>query len=150
MDVPCLESYIASSAQELLQWCQTNMKGSPETTATCASNQPLDESKHELLDSATTGVFSFPTRNSANDPSDSSSDNWWAVKASRGNGGKDVWIIHPGCYEEVISTLPPNEEYVLQRYLKYTHNICNNLDGVMVVCMSVCLLSLCYVCNINV
>jgi hypothetical protein len=44
------------------------------------------------------------------------SNSWWAVKASQGNGGRDVWIVNKENYEQVVSTLPKSEEYVIQRY----------------------------------
>ena len=42
---------------------------------------------------------------------------WWVVKASKGNGGRDVWVFNKSNHEKVISELPPNEEYVIQRYV---------------------------------
>jgi hypothetical protein len=41
---------------------------------------------------------------------------WWAVKASNGNGGKDIWIVNQNNHKQAIAELPPNEEYVIQRY----------------------------------
>jgi hypothetical protein len=40
---------------------------------------------------------------------------WWAVKASNGNGGKDIWIVNRNNYHQAITELPINEEYVIQR-----------------------------------
>jgi hypothetical protein len=40
---------------------------------------------------------------------------WWVVKASKGNGGRDVWILNAGNAEKVISELEPLEEYVIQK-----------------------------------
>jgi hypothetical protein len=40
---------------------------------------------------------------------------WWVVKASRGNGGRDIWVMHAGNYMEVLPQLPESDEYVIQR-----------------------------------
>eukprot|EP01035_Chromulina_nebulosa_P036336 gene36336-48939_t len=42
------------------------------------------------------------------------SDSWWAIKASQGNGGRDVWIVNKDNYAQVIAELPESEEYVIQ------------------------------------
>jgi hypothetical protein len=53
----------------------------------------------------------------ASDSNDFKND-WWAVKAARGNGGKDVWFINYQNYIEITTTvIPQNEEYVVQRYV---------------------------------
>ena len=44
------------------------------------------------------------------------SDSWWAIKASQGNGGRDVWIVNKENYAPTIAELPESEEYVIQRY----------------------------------
>ena len=40
---------------------------------------------------------------------------WWVVKASKGNGGRDIWIFNRNNFVEVIPLLPVNDEYVIQR-----------------------------------
>ena len=40
---------------------------------------------------------------------------WWAIKASNGNGGKDIWIVNRNTYQKSLSELPANDEYVIQR-----------------------------------
>lgn len=42
---------------------------------------------------------------------------WWVVKASKGNGGRDVWVFNRSNHEKVVTELPANEEYVIQRYV---------------------------------
>lgn len=42
---------------------------------------------------------------------------WWAVKASSGNGGKDVWIINKENYKDILKELPGNNEFVIQKYV---------------------------------
>jgi hypothetical protein len=34
---------------------------------------------------------------------------WWIVKASKGNGGRDVWVVHSDNFCDVLSELPRNE-----------------------------------------
>jgi len=43
---------------------------------------------------------------------------WWAVKAANGNGGKDIWFLSPSNYDEVSKELPQNTEYVIQKYVQ--------------------------------
>ena len=48
-------------------------------------------------------------------PRDKSLD-WWVIKASNGNGGKDIWMINQENFTEVIASLPSmEEEYVIQK-----------------------------------
>jgi hypothetical protein len=42
---------------------------------------------------------------------------WWVVKASKGNGGKDVWIINANNFSDIISSIPKQEELVIQKYI---------------------------------
>lgn len=41
---------------------------------------------------------------------------WWVVKASKGNGGRDIWVMNPANFAEVLPQLPDSDEYVIQRY----------------------------------
>jgi hypothetical protein len=78
MDVPVLDTYLASNAGSVLRW------------ANCRWCSGL---------------------------SNMAGSDWWAVKASRGNGGKDVWFINASNFAEVASMIPQQEEYVIQRYV---------------------------------
>ena len=40
---------------------------------------------------------------------------WWAVKAAKGNGGKDIWIINKENYVTELSKLPNFGEFVIQK-----------------------------------
>ena len=44
-----------------------------------------------------------------------SEEDWWAVKASRGNGGRDVWVMNKSNAQQVLGELPGDDEYVIQR-----------------------------------
>jgi hypothetical protein len=46
-----------------------------------------------------------------------SDKDWWAVKASAGNGGKDVWIINKSNFKDILKELPGNNEFVIQKYV---------------------------------
>lgn len=48
-----------------------------------------------------------------------STEDWWAVKASKGNGGRDVWVMNKSNVEEVLNELPADDEYVIQRFLYF-------------------------------
>ncbi len=50
-------------------------------------------------------------------PSNISDNDWWVVKASKGNGGKDIWITNSHRYKSVCNELPSNEKFVIQKYV---------------------------------
>mmetsp|Transcript_30998 Transcript_30998/g.40931 ORF Transcript_30998/g.40931 Transcript_30998/m.40931 type:complete len:430 (+) Transcript_30998:74-1363(+) len=43
---------------------------------------------------------------------------WWMVKASKGNGGADIWVLHQDNYNEVLDKIAEDEELVVQKYIK--------------------------------
>ena len=45
-------------------------------------------------------------------------EEWWFVKASKGNGGKDIWIMNATNHRDVAASLPTagGDDYVIQRY----------------------------------
>lgn len=45
-------------------------------------------------------------------------EDWWVVKASNGNGGKDIWFMTTENFDEMCTELPQNTEYVIQKYVK--------------------------------
>ena len=49
---------------------------------------------------------------------DSDDSDWWAVKVSNGNGGRDVWIMNKDNYTQVLNELPHCEELVIQKYVQ--------------------------------
>jgi hypothetical protein len=40
---------------------------------------------------------------------------WWVLKASNGNGGKDIWLLDEKNFHTIVDGIQENEEYVLQR-----------------------------------
>ncbi|CAN0287922.1 unnamed protein product, partial [Phaeothamnion confervicola] len=42
---------------------------------------------------------------------------WWCVKATRGNGGTDVWVLRDISAAAVLPRLPAGDAFVLQRYV---------------------------------
>lgn len=42
---------------------------------------------------------------------------WWVVKASAGNGGRDIWMVHAQNYLTELHDLPNQQEYVIQQYV---------------------------------
>jgi len=42
---------------------------------------------------------------------------WWTIKASKGNGGRDIWFANRHNFAEVVQELPKNDEFVIQRYV---------------------------------
>lgn len=79
-----------------------------------------------------------------NKPTDNNCSNlrdWWVVKASKGNGGRDIWIMYEENCEKVVSDLPSSDEYVIQRYCcannVYNFNLivadCSFLSGTSII-----------------
>eukprot|EP01041_Mallomonas_annulata_P000692 gene692-1322_t len=87
MRFPTLESYIAGNINEIRQWAQRRWKNSSE-----------DDGAHHT------------------NPNISGLD-WWVVKASRGNGGRDVWVINQSNFETILGDISSVGEFVLQRYV---------------------------------
>ena len=46
------------------------------------------------------------------------SDDWWIIKSSRGNGGRDIWIVNCLNYNEVLLDIPGQGQgdFVVQKY----------------------------------
>ncbi len=64
-------------------------------------------------------VFSWANRHwtsgSAESSTTANEKDWWAVKASNGNGGKDIWIVNRNNFQQAVKDLPAADEYVIQR-----------------------------------
>lgn len=56
--------------------------------------------------------------NQKNSTVSSDHSDWWVLKACRGNGGKDIWILTCTSYLSVLEEISKriDEEYVIQRY----------------------------------
>lgn len=54
---------------------------------------------------------------SSSNGQDLTTSDWWVVKASNGNGGRDIWMIHRDNYLTALDDLPDDHEYVIQRYV---------------------------------
>ena len=79
MKVCVLETFIATDLLHVLSWCEMRWKKQSRQSV-------FVKCEGEVLSSA----------------------DWWVLKASRGNGGKDVWIINMENYLAVVQTLPKN------------------------------------------
>jgi hypothetical protein len=40
---------------------------------------------------------------------------WWVLKASKGNGGKDIWIVNHTNFHHVVNEFQTNEQFVIQK-----------------------------------
>ncbi len=65
-------------------------------------------------------VYILLTNSGLNDGKD-----WWVVKASKGNGGRDIWMMNRRNGLDLIRSLPGDEEYVVQKYV-YRPKLWNN------------------------
>ena len=88
-----LETKIANNSSDVVLWAERRWGKLPERLVT------------EDLQPALT-----VTKTTTAAPRD-----WWMVKASKGNGGRDVWVLNEDNYARVLSELAPQDEYVIQR-----------------------------------
>jgi hypothetical protein len=90
-----LETFIASTSDVFSSWAIK--RWGPADTQNAASSVTTDSDD------------SLSSRDAHN------TSDWWAVKASKGNGGKDVWIANRSNFAAVASELPKDGELVIQR-----------------------------------
>ena len=91
MNCPVLDTYIAGSVELVKKWAKekwsTRVPPSPSPSSDSNCRNVLDE------------------------------NDWWVVKASAGNGGKDIWIMTCDNFSDVLTELPSGEAFVIQRYV---------------------------------
>lgn len=44
---------------------------------------------------------------------------WWVLKASQGNGGRDIWIVSKENFERILIDIPPHDHFVIQKCIAY-------------------------------
>ncbi len=44
-------------------------------------------------------------------------EDWWILKASNGNGGRDIFVITSNTYQRVLNSINVDEEFVIQKYI---------------------------------
>ena len=95
MDCPTLTTFVAHSMEDVSEWAATHFQ---KTTLL------KEESGVEIAE------FSESIQD----------DDIWVIKASRGNGGKDIWFIHKHNWEDILSELPKGDIFVIQRFCHMT------------------------------
>ena len=104
MDVPTLKTYLACSAVDVLNWASQRWIGSDISVTSAADVDTVFRNLHGDVSDCKMAEID---------------DDWWAVKAARGNGGKDVWIMNNKNFHEIYSQLPCNDEFVIQKYVEH-------------------------------
>lgn len=126
MQAPMLDTFIAPNAEHARQWCfarwsQRETEALKKTSVDATANQqPLLFNLHTSLASASfldePHKWSIPFKDfSEADLAAMDLSDWWALKASKGNGGRDVWVVNRHNYDKVLATVPLKDEYILQR-----------------------------------
>lgn len=121
MHTPTLDTIIGPNADSVVQWCLdrwTTAMIQPQATQRsneeCNQFQTMNLSAESFLSEP--HQWSIPFQDmSDEDISAMDLTDWWALKASKGNGGKDVWVINRHNYASVLAAVPPKDEYILQR-----------------------------------
>ena len=49
------------------------------------------------------------------DDDDDDDYDWWVLKASKSNGGREVWVLNRSNYQKVMTPLIEDDEYILQK-----------------------------------
>eukprot|EP00600_Ochromonadales_sp_CCMP1393_P010390 CAMPEP_0174954940 /NCGR_PEP_ID=MMETSP0004_2-20121128/709_1 /TAXON_ID=420556 /ORGANISM="Ochromonas sp., Strain CCMP1393" /LENGTH=347 /DNA_ID=CAMNT_0016202821 /DNA_START=412 /DNA_END=1455 /DNA_ORIENTATION=+ len=89
-----------------------------ETTIACGSRDVEIWAKRKWeFDSETKQSAKLTTATKANSSLQLPPFDWWVVKASKANGGRDVWILNESNAGKVLTELEPDDEYVIQRYV---------------------------------
>ena len=121
MHAPMLDTFIAPNAEQAMEWCCTRwaQTETPALTSTSTStSQRFDLqtslSSESFLHEPHAWSVPFEDFSEADLVAMDLSD-WWALKASKGNGGRDVWVINRHNYAAVMATVPKKDEYILQR-----------------------------------
>lgn len=94
MTIPTLESYVVVGRVEIERWA--DLRFQPATTTSPLPPEIQEKTERQSADGG------------------EARDGWWCVKASGGNGGMDVWVVHEGNWRTVVERLHENEEYVIQ------------------------------------
>ena len=101
MDCPVLETYVACSPSDVKVWAEMRW--------IAPSNNRVFGSIESPSEAAAAAAAATVTASAA------AVHDWWAVKSSKGNGGRDVWMMHKDNYPSVLAELPTGEELVIQR-----------------------------------
>lgn len=94
MTIPTLESYVVTGRVEVERWADLRFR--PATIRPPRLPEIQENTKWQSLDGH------------------EARGGWWCVKASGGNGGMDVWVVHEGNWRGVVERLHEAEEYVIQ------------------------------------
>ena len=98
-----LETYVAKNANEVSRWV---------TKRWMRSTASIKDRTNLLPGELESGSNMEASKSILSQPQNPVSDNrcydtdWWVVKASKGNGGRDIWILNKDNAEAVLSDLP--------------------------------------------
>lgn len=115
-----LETYVAKDAREVSRWASKRWMPSAALKMDIArtTEEDLDPNLEwrvsEALQSHSSSLEGHVQHLISDEAAlgwnhDDRNDDWWAVKASKGNGGRDVWILHKENVGDILSHLPPND-----------------------------------------
>ena len=105
LTTPMLSTFVALSPRAVLKWCTNRW---PKDTISTQSEESISHTSHPPSES-----LDFTTEKSTNKHLD-----LWVVKASNANGGRDIWFINSSNFENIVSELPDNTEFVIQKYVE--------------------------------
>ena len=98
-----LETYVARNAKEVSRWATKRWMRSTASIKDRTKILPGELESGSNIE-ASKSILSL-LQNSVSDNRCIDTD-WWVVKASKGNGGRDIWILNKDNAEAVLSDLP--------------------------------------------
>ena len=109
MNCPTLQTVVVIGTGNVMKWCNGRWSTAETNTTTKNEGDTIFKLSSDNPDNTTSPG-----------PNPSPQNDWWILKASRGNGGKDIWILNHTNYKNVLSALNTSEisskeEYVVQR-----------------------------------
>lgn len=117
MSAPTLESRIMVGRKEVYGWAHLQflpLPASPDHSRPPLPSTTDESSDTEVSPSGLVSEPGSPPIACSGNVKGPVGENWWCVKASGGNGGMDIWVMHEGNWREVAKRLHDSEEYVIQ------------------------------------
>lgn len=101
-----LKTYVAENAKEVSRWASNRW-----TLSTTSMKDRTRILAGELESGSNVKALKSTRSQQQNTLSDDrcNDSDWWVVKASKGNGGRDIWILNKDNAEAVLSDLPTTD-----------------------------------------
>ncbi|CAM9554675.1 unnamed protein product [Choristocarpus tenellus] len=122
MWAPTLESYVANGRDEVQLWAQERWGvNGVDSEKILSKGRPCRQGEgiaSKRAKEACPGPYLRSTNAKEMEVDvDGVEKDWWCTKATCGNGGMDIWVMHNRNWTSIVRELSKEEEYVIQRYV---------------------------------